>query len=69
MLKLPRLTHQNKKYTILTAEEVLVKLSTKNLLASDKHKIKKVEFNKFETILNIRNFSEYKNIFSGQIQV
>tara|TARA_Y100000590_G_scaffold385637_1_gene457889 strand:- start:887 stop:2515 length:1629 start_codon:yes stop_codon:yes gene_type:complete len=57
----------NKKYTILTAEEVLVKLSTKNLLASDKHKIKKVEFNKFETILNIRNFSEYKNIFNQLI--
>jgi len=52
----------NKKNFIIKAEEVIIKLSFKNLLAKEKHKFKKIEINNYETNLNLNSFKKYKDI-------
>ena len=52
-----------KKDTLMTVKNTVIKLSIKNLLAKEKHKFKKIKFNNFEINLNSKNFKKYKNIF------
>ena len=56
-----------KKDTLVTVKNTVIKLSIKNLLAKEKHKFKKIKFNNFEINLNSKNFKEYKNIFIKKI--
>ena len=56
----------NKQQTIADIENISAKLSIKNLLTKDKHKIKKIDINKFILKLKIDNFKNYKNIFTNK---
>ena len=58
-----------KKDTLATVKNVVIKLSIKNLLVKKKHKFKKIKFNNFEINLNSKNFKEYKNIFIKKINL
>ena len=58
-----------KKDTLMTVKNTVIKLSIKNLLAKEKHKFKKIKFNNFEINLNSKNFKEYKNIFIKKINL
>ena len=58
-----------KKDTLATVKNVAIKLSIKNLLVKKKHKFKKIKFNNFEINLNLKNFKEYKNIFTKKINL
>ena len=58
-----------KKDTLVTVKNTVIKLSIKNLLAKEKHKFKKIKFNNFEINLNSKNFKEYKNIFTKKINL
>ena len=58
-----------KKDTLATVKNVVIKLSIKNLLVKKKHKFKKIKFNNFEINLNSKNFKEYKNIFTKKINL
>ena len=58
-----------KKDTLMTVKNTVIKLSIKNLLAKEKHKFKKIKFNNFEINLNSKNFKEYKNIFTKKINL
>ena len=58
-----------KKDTLVTVKNTVIKLSIKNLLAKEKHKFKKIKFNNFEINLNSKNFKEYKNIFIKKINL
>ena len=46
-----------KKNTLITAKDVAIKLSIKNLLAKDKHLFKKIEINNFEINFNLKNLN------------
>ena len=58
-----------KKDTLMTVKNTVIKLSVKNLLAKEKHKFKKIKFNNFEINLNSKNFKKYKNIFIKKINL
>ena len=58
-----------KKDTLVTVKNTVIKLSIKNLLVKEKHKFKKIKFNNFEINLNSKNFKEYKNIFIKKINL
>ena len=67
----PRIKIQNveiknfaKKDTLIESKEVIIKLSIKNLLSKDKHKFKKVEVYNYTINFNLKNFKNYKNIFT-----
>ena len=62
IIKLP-----SEKKALVSSEEVFVKLSFKNLLVKEKHKFNKIEFNNFETNLDIKNLKKYKKIFNKNI--
>ena len=69
-LKLKDLTiniHSNKKIILLTANDASLKLSIKNLLAKDKHKIKKIILSDFETNINLKKLKNYYAIFENRI--
>ena len=57
----------DKENTLIKIENSIIKLSIKNLLAKEKHKFKKINFNNFEINFNLKNFKKYKNIFSKEI--
>jgi len=57
---------ENKK-TILTAKDVTIKLSIKNLLAKDKHRIKKIKINDFKSKINLKKLKKYNSIFKNKI--
>ena len=56
-----------KKKTLITAENVAIKLSIKNLLSKNKHLFKKIEINNFEINFNLKNLKKYNNIFKQKI--
>ena len=69
-LKIKDLTiniHSNKKITLLTANDASLKLSIKNLLAKDKHKIKKIILSDFEVNINLKRLKNYYAIFKHRI--
>ena len=43
-----------KKHTLITVEDVSIKLSFKNLLVKEKHKFTKIELNNFKTNLDLK---------------
>jgi len=55
------------KINILTANDVSIKLSIKNLLARELHKIKKIEVNNFETKIFLKKIKDYDVIFKNAI--
>ena len=57
------------KNILITVEEAIVKLSFKNLLTKEKHKIKKIELNNFETTLDVKNLTKYKFLFDKKINL
>ena len=59
--------HSNKKITLLTANDASLKLSIKNLLAKDKHKIKKIILSDFEVNINLKRLKNYYAIFKNRI--
>ena len=52
---------------LLVANDVTLKLSIKNLLAKDKHKVKNIVLSDFESIINLKKLNDYNNIFKGKI--
>ncbi len=52
-----------KKNKIVTAQDVAIKLSIKNLLVKKKHEYKKIKFENFQIDLNFQKIGEYKNLF------
>ena len=50
----------DKKNILITAENVAIKLSIKNLLVKEKHEFKKIQLNNFDVNLNIKNLKKYK---------
>ena len=55
------------KINILIANDVSIKLSIKNLLAKELHKIKKIEVNNFETKIFLKKIKDYDVIFKNVI--
>jgi len=55
------------KNKIISAEEVAIKLSLKNLLAEEKHSYKKVKLKNFEIHFNSKNFQRYKKLLTKKI--
>ena len=53
-----------KKDTLITAEQVVIKLSAINLLVKEKHKFEKIKLNDFEIKFDLKNLKKYKNIFT-----
>jgi len=51
------------KKPIILIDDLVIKLSIKNLFAKEKHKFKKIASNNYEINLNLKNLKEYKNIF------
>jgi len=56
-----------KKNTLLTANDVALKLSVKNLLIKEKNQFEKIIFNNFEINFNLENLKKYSNIFEKKI--
>ena len=54
------------KTTLLTSSDVSLKLSIKNLLAKEKHKIKKIVFHNFESVISLDKIKDYNNIFDNK---
>lgn len=57
----------NNKEALLTTNDVTLKLSIKNLLAKDKHEIKKIFLSNFESNINLRRLKNYNTIFKSKI--
>ena len=57
----------NKKNTLITIENAIVKLSIKNLLTKDKHKFKEIGLNNYKINLDLKKFKKYQNIFVKSI--
>ena len=57
----------NKKTPILSVEKTSIKLSVKNLLAKEKHKLKEVELKNFQINLDSKNFNKYKIFLNKEI--
>jgi hypothetical protein len=57
----------NNKKALLTANDVSLKLSIKNLLTKDKHKIKKIFLSDFESNINLKKLKNYNTIFKKKI--
>ena len=55
------------KKTLIKIENVVIKLSIKNLLSKEKHNFKKVELNNFEINFDLKNSKKYKSIFAKKI--
>ena len=71
-LKIKNLTINDllkKEKNIITAEDVAIKLSIKNLLAKEKHKFKKIHLSNFEINLSLKNLKRYKNISFKKISL
>ncbi len=66
-IKIGNVTIKEKKNNLIITEEVLVKLSIKNLLAKENHKFKKIVFNNFEINLIYENLKNYKKIINKKI--
>ena len=56
-----------KKETLITASDLAIKLSLKNLLTKEKQLFKKIELNNFEFNLNLKNYEYYKKIFQKKV--
>ena len=52
---------------LLVAKDISLKLSIKNLLAKDKHKINNIILSDFESIINLKKINNYNNIFKSKI--
>jgi len=52
---------------LLTAKDVSLKLSIKNLLVKEKHKIKKIIINNFESNINLKKLKYYNNLFEKKM--
>ena len=57
----------SKKKILISAKDVTIKLSIKNLLAKEKHKFKKIILKNYETNINLKNVKKYQNIFKKGI--
>ncbi len=55
---------EKKKRTLAKADNIIIKLSIKNLLAKEKHKYKKIELKNFQVNIELKNSKKYKNIFT-----
>jgi len=54
---------------LLTANDTSLKLSIKNLLAKEKHKVKKIIVNDFESNINLKKLKNYNSIFEKKISL
>ena len=59
--------NDKQKNALLTADKIAIKLSIKNLLAKDRHKVRKIEIENFETNINLKNLKKNNNIFNKKI--
>jgi Uncharacterized protein involved in outer membrane biogenesis len=55
------------KVNLLTSNDTFLKLSIKNLLAKEKHKVKKIIVNNFESNINLKKLEDYNSIFEKKI--
>ena len=55
------------KTNLFTSNDTFLKLSVKNLLAKEKHKIKKIIINDFESNINLKKLKNYNSIFEKKI--
>ena len=55
------------KVNLLTANDTSLKLSIKNLLAKEKHKVKKIIIHDYESNINLKKLENYKTIFEKKI--
>tara|TARA_B100000029_G_scaffold483349_1_gene534440 strand:+ start:1196 stop:2779 length:1584 start_codon:yes stop_codon:yes gene_type:complete len=53
----------NKKNILITSQETEAKLSFKNLLSEDQHKIKEININNYEINFNLKDLKKYKSIY------
>ena len=56
-----------KKKTLITAANVVIKISLKNLLVKEKHKFRNIQFNKFKVNVDLKNFKEYRIFLTKKI--
>ena len=54
---------------LLTANDTSLKLSIKNLLAKEKHKVKKIIISDFESNINLKKLKNYNSIFDKKISL
>ena len=54
---------------LFTANDTSLKLSIKNLLAKEKHKVKKIIVNDFESNVNLKKLKNYNSIFEKKISL
>jgi len=66
-IKATNLVINKNKGNLLKADYVTAKLSIKNLLAKEKHKIQFIKINNFESKINLKDIKNYINIFSDKI--
>jgi len=57
------------KINFITAKKVLLKLSIKNLLVKEKHKINKIIITNFESNINLKKLKNYEDIFKKKTHV
>ena len=60
---------KEKKTPIISIDNIVIKLSVKNLLAKEKHKFKKIVSNDYEVNLNLENFNFVENIKFGVFSI
>ena len=51
------------KITLIESDQIIIKLSIKNLLSKDKHTFKKIQLKNYTINFNLKNFKNYKNAF------
>ena len=61
--------NKNQENPFLIVGKTEIKLSIKNLLAKDRHEIRKIEIENFETNLNLKNLKENNNILNKKINL
>tara|TARA_B100000029_G_scaffold500992_1_gene573628 strand:- start:851 stop:2488 length:1638 start_codon:yes stop_codon:yes gene_type:complete len=61
--------HTENKNALIVAENTIIKLSIKNLLAKDKHKFKKIELRNYTLNFDLNTRGKYKNIFQKKIDL
>ena len=66
-LKNLKINITSSKINLFTSQNTYLKLSIKNLLAKEKHKVKKIIVNDFESNVNLKKLNNYNAIFEKKI--
>ena len=65
-IKIKNITIIDKKENIIVAENLIIKLSIKNLINKTKQNYKKIKVENFKINLNLKNYKKYQNLYKEE---